>query len=86
MSLIVLAIMALAGLPRAAKADPISLGTAGNFAVLAGTTVTNTGPTVINGGDVGVSPGTAITGFPPGTMTPPYTMHAGDAVAAAGSD
>jgi hypothetical protein len=44
--------------------------------------VTNTGSTVINGGDVGVSPGTAITGFPPGTITAPYTMHAGDAIAA----
>jgi len=30
---------------------------------------------------VGVSPGSAITGFPPGSITPPYTTHAGDAVA-----
>ena len=37
----------------------------GNLAVLAGTTVTNTGSTVVSG-DVGVSPGTAVTGFPPG--------------------
>jgi type VI secretion system secreted protein VgrG len=70
------------GFPLQAKAGGLTLGTAGNFAVLAGTTVTNTGPSVINGGDVGVSPGTAITGFPPGTITSPYTMHAGDAVAA----
>jgi type VI secretion system secreted protein VgrG len=66
----------------------ISLGTAGNFAVLAGSTVTNTGFTVVNGGDIGVSPSTAITGFTgfgaggPGILTPPYTFDSGDAVAA----
>jgi uncharacterized protein with beta-barrel porin domain len=60
-----------------------SLGTAGSFGVLAGSTVTNTplSPTVING-DLGVSPGLAVTGFPLGTVTPPFTIHAGDAVAA----
>ncbi|MDR3691593.1 MAG: Ig-like domain-containing protein [Fimbriimonas sp.] len=57
----------------------INLGAAGTYGVLAGSTVTNTGPTVIKG-DMGVSPGTAITGFPPGTIT--GVQHAGDAVAA----
>jgi hypothetical protein len=42
------------------------LGTAGNYAVLAGSTITNTGPTWITG-QVGLKPGTAVTGFPPGT-------------------
>jgi len=79
---ILAAILVLVGFSFQAKADSVNLGTAGNFAVLAGSTVTNTGSSVINGGDVGVSPGTAITGFPPGTIVPPYTMHAGDAVAA----
>lgn len=85
-TLILLALAAFAAVPLLARADTISLGTAGNFAVLAGTTVTNTGLTVINGGDVGVSPGTAITGFAtvdsgPGTIASPYTTHAADAVA-----
>jgi outer membrane autotransporter protein len=55
--------------------------TVDDFGVLAGSTVTNTGPSVISG-SVGVSPGTAITGFPPGIVLPPGTIHAGDAVAA----
>jgi hypothetical protein len=58
-----------------------SLGTAASFAILGGSAVTNTGPTVING-NLGVSPGSAVTGFPPGIVVPPGTIHAADAVAA----
>jgi Ice-binding-like len=59
-----------------AATDP-GLGTAGNFAVLGGTTVTNTGPSWITG-QLGVAPGSAVTGFPPGTSGP---QHLGDSVA-----
>ncbi len=59
-----------------AATDP-GLGGAGPFAVLAGTTVTNTGPSWITG-QLGVSPGTAVTGFPPGTSG---VQHNGDSVA-----
>ncbi|MGC2741708.1 MAG: ice-binding family protein [Candidatus Angelobacter sp.] len=51
----------------------------GSFSVLAGSTVTNTGSTVISG-DVGVSPGTAVTGFPPALAS--GAIHKADGVAA----
>ena len=57
----------------------VNLNCAANFAILAGSTVTSTGPTNITG-DVGISPGTAITGFPPGNIN--GNLHAGDQVAA----
>jgi hypothetical protein len=58
----------------------ISLGSAATFGVLGATTVTNTGLTVITG-DVGVSPGTAITGFPPGIAS--GTIYSAGPIAAA---
>ena len=61
----------------AAGPTPVGLGTASSFAVLAGSGVTNTGPTVLNG-DLGTFPTTTISGFPPGTVN--GTNHAGDAV------
>lgn len=57
----------------------VVLGTTSTFAILAGSTVTNTGATAITG-DLGVSPGSAVTGFPPGTVS--GTIHAADAAAA----
>jgi len=60
-------------------AQVIQLESAANFAVLGGSAVTNTGPSLITG-SVGVSPGTAITGFPPGNVVV-GAKHAGDGVA-----
>jgi hypothetical protein len=53
----------------------IDLGAASSFAVLGASTVTNTGDTVL-WGDLGVSPGSAVTGFPPGIVH--GTIYAGD--------
>lgn len=65
-------------LPLLIRAQGISLGTASTFGVLGASTVTSTGDTHIIG-NLGVSPGTAITGFPPGVAT---FIHATDALAA----
>jgi Ice-binding-like len=66
--------------PLAAQASTVDLATAKAFVVLAGATVTNTGPSVLNG-DLGVSPGTALVGFGPPAVVNGAT-HATDAVAA----
>lgn len=64
---------------HAAEAE-VGLGTAESYAVLAGSAVTNTGPSSITG-DLGLSPGSAVTGFPPGVVV--GEVHASDAVAIA---
>jgi Ice-binding-like len=75
-----LLLLAIVGLQAPATAQRFSLGTAQSFAVMGGSTVTNTGPSVI-GGDLGLSPGSAVTGFLPGIVTPPATIHIADSVA-----
>src|SRR5438270_35996 len=63
--------------PAAAQ---VTLGsTVGSFGVLGGSTVTNTGSTIVNG-NLGVSPGSSVTGFPPGVVVG-GTIHSNDATA-----
>jgi hypothetical protein len=72
---------AVAVLAPAVRADaaqtPVGLGTAGSFAVLAGSGTTNTNPTTVTG-DVGTFPTTSESGT--ASMTITGTNHAGDAV------
>ena len=57
----------------------VPLGTACSFGILGGSTVTNSGTSTFVTGDIGVWPGTAITGFTAQNFS--GTEHAGDAVA-----
>lgn len=57
------------------------LASAAAFAVLGSSTVTNSGATVITGGNLGLYPGTSVTGFPPGVVVPPAVKHITDQIA-----
>jgi type VI secretion system secreted protein VgrG len=78
-----LVLLSTSGASAATVIDgPVNLGTAATYGVLGASAVTNTGPTVVNG-DLGVSPGTSITGFgaaPNGVVN--GTIHQTDAAAA----
>ncbi|MET0624700.1 MAG: ice-binding family protein [Pyrinomonadaceae bacterium] len=65
--------------PEASAQSGVPQGTTTTYAVLAASAVTSSGLSVVNG-DLGVSPGTALTGFPPGVIT--GATHLGDPVAA----
>jgi type VI secretion system secreted protein VgrG len=87
--LIVISALAITNRQGSAQVVQPDLLTATSFSVLAGQTVTNTGATVIGppvgapelGGSLGVSPGSAVTNFPPGQVIAPGEIHAADAVA-----
>jgi hypothetical protein len=76
---VVLVTTALVWAPlRASAATQPTLGTTTGFAVVAGSAITNTGPSSVTG-DLGLSPGSSVTGFPPGVLN--GTTHVDDAVA-----
>ena len=80
-ALLLSAFVAIAGAGSARAATSVGLGTAASYGVLAGSGVTNTGPSVING-DLGAFPTPAVTGFggaPNGTVI--GAIHQGDAAA-----
>jgi hypothetical protein len=63
---------------RAAIVPTVGLATAANYSVLAGTTITNTGPSILDE-SAGLSPGSSVVGFPPGQVL--GVIDAGNATA-----
>jgi hypothetical protein len=78
LSTVLLAVLLAAPVPAMAAQPTVNLGTTASFAVLAGSTITNTGPTTING-DVGVHPGNTFTGQSSATIN--GAVHLADGVA-----
>ncbi len=73
----------------AAAATSVPLGTASSYAILGGSTITNTGATTVSG-DIGLSTGSAITGFdgpnPDFVTQPSGARHITDGAAATAQD
>ncbi len=76
-ALAIVLMLSVLGSNAVAAPTAVALGTADSFAVLAGSGITNTGPTAITG-DIGTFPNTSITGVTSLTLT--GTNHAGDSV------
>ncbi|MEO7370344.1 MAG: ice-binding family protein [Ilumatobacteraceae bacterium] len=80
------ALLVVMGQPASAGLVPtVLLATSGNYSVLGGQTVTNTGPSIL-GQSLGVSPGSAVVGFPPGQVLAPGTIEAANAVTLQGEN
>ena len=73
-SLIAMGFLSIA-LAYAVSPTKVNMGNTDNFAILAGSAITNIGSSVING-DLGIYPGTAVTGFPPAVLN--GTQHIND--------
>lgn len=69
----------LTQLSALSTSSPPPMGSLGPYAIVASSTVTNTGASVVTG-DLALSPGSSVTGFPPGTVS--GTQHIADAAAA----
>ncbi len=80
---VVVALLSLLPLSIAWAATTVPLGTADSFAILAGETITNTGPTSVTG-DIGLHPGSAVTGFV--DVTQDGSLHIADGVALQAKD
>ncbi len=74
------ALVLIGSVGNAAVVATVPLGTSANYAVLAGSTVTNTGNSTLDG-SLGLWPGSSITGFPPGQVLPPGTTDTTNAAA-----
>jgi len=85
--LLLVLLVAIAATPAACPAAPVNLGSASSFAILAGETITNTGPTTVAGsagGDIGLYPGTSFTGS--AQVTRSGSVHLADTAASQAKD
>ncbi len=74
------ALMAISQPASASIVPTVGLGTAASYSVLAGQTITNTGASILDK-SAGLAPGSAVVGFPPGTVLAPGTIEVANAVA-----
>ena len=89
LTLLLVVMMAVSAMSKAAEVQPtVNLGTTSSFAVLAGSAITNTGKTTINGdagGNIGLYSGTAFT-YQQVNLTLSVVVHLADAAASKAKD